>query len=617
MRATTVALALFAAVSFAGTVAAQYIPPGMEQRVLDLLKPYGVSAPSDEVLPGIVIDEVNIDRQQIRIVLKSASRSATLSLSPAADGAKCDVCTPGFAITFDEGARSADFAPAVAAVAAAIEKNDSGGFWKALPEPADLTGDKPSGPIAGGFAVTDFIGEFLLLIVLVLMGFTIRYFLASISGQPVFFWLGLAACLLVGATYRAYIVPSPPEQPGQPDVVCSSSLHCNDFNECTEDLCVDQMCEFVWAPPEGVQCCHSDADCPALADACLESFCSPTNHQCADRTKAECNVGPYSGQSRPPLDSSVGWLYSVPAKFAGNTPELAAALNVILSTLSIVLLGLFLVAWGAPAGLALAASFLLAVNPAGLAAANTVSMTGLLGALLLLLLWVWALLAHIRDVPDKHRYALTGLAAILIFLLTTARSEAVLLLLPMAAAVLPGRTFARLWPAAIVPVAVAAFAGLALRHLMIPWNSIAESAPSLPAADAWANFLTNADGLFLQGVAVPVFILVLACVGILALLKENRSLLWMMLVLVPAVLVPVLFLELNPYQLVRLTGVPGLSFVVLASAGLWRLARLKARFAWLAAAILVAYFAFFPLAHLQDIQDLAKTPSVSSHFYQI
>ena len=33
--------------------------------------------------------------------------------------------------------------------------------------------------------------------------------------------------------------------------------------------------------------------------------------------------------------------------------------------------------------------------------------------------------------------------------------------------------------------------------------------------------------------------------------------------------------------------------------------------------ILVAFLAFFPLAPLQDFQDLAKTPSVTSHFYQI
>jgi len=617
MKAITITVAFLAAVFSAGAAAGQHIPPGMEQRVLDLLKPYGVDAPADEVLPGILIDKVGIDKQQISIVLKSSAGTAVLTLTPATEGASADVNTPGFAITFDEGARSTDFNPAATAVVAAIRNNDSGDFWNALPAPADLTPPAPPPSAGGGFAVTDFIGELLLLVMLVLLGFTARYFISSISGQPVFFWLGLVACVILGASYRFFVVPSPPEQPKQPDVVCSSSLHCNDFNDCTEDLCVDQMCEFNWAPPAGVACCHTDADCPALEDPCLESFCSPSNHLCADRTKTECNVGPYSGQSRPPLDSSVGWLYSVPAKFTGNTSELAAHANVVLSTLSILLLGLLLVAWGAPAGMALSASFLLAVYPAGLAAAPTVTMAGLLGALLLLLLWVWALLARTSKLTGKHRLALTGLAALLIFLLTTARSEAIFLLLPMIAALLPERGLARLWPAQIVSVGGAALAGLALRHLMIPWQQIVESIPSLPAVDAWSNFLANADILFLQGVAVPVFVLVLVCAGIPVLLKENRSLLWMMLLLVPAVLGPVLFLELNPYQLVRLTGVPGLSFVVLAGAGLWRLARLKARFAWLAVAILVAYLAFFPLAHVQDIQDLAKTPSVTSHFYQI
>ena len=597
---------------------AQHIPPGMEQRVLDLLKPYGVDAPADEVVPGVVIDEVNIERLEIRIVLKSSSGTATLSLSPARADSRCDATTAAFAIGFDDGAKSAEFAPAAATLVAAIAGNDSGDFWRELPEPADLeVGDTPSVQAAGGFVVTDFIGEFLLLVLLALLVLTAPLFLKSISGRPVYFWLGLTACLLVGTFYRALVVPSPPEQPGQPDEVCSSALHCDDFNECTEDLCLDQLCEFNWSPPGHLACCKTDADCPPLDDPCLESFCSPTNHLCADRTTAECNVGPYAGQSRPPIDSSVGWLYSVPAKFAGNTPELAVILNVVLSSLSIVLLGLMLSAWGAPAGMALSASFVLAVYPGALAAAHTVSMTGLLSALLLLLLWSWALLARTPGTTPRRRLALTGLSAVLLFILTSARSEAFFLLLPMAGAVMPEHAYRRLWPTAIASVAGAAVAGLALRHLLVPWELIVQSTPGLPGADAWANFLGNVDVLFLQGVAVPLFVLVLVCAGIFVLLQENRSLLWMTLLLVPAVMAPVLVLEVNPYQLVRLTGVPGLSFAALAGAGLWRLAHLKARFAWLAVAILVAYLALFPIAHLQDIQNLAKTPSVSSHFHQI
>ena len=152
MKAITITVAFLAAVFSAGAAAGQHIPPGMEQRVLDLLKPYGVDAPADEVLPGILIDKVGIDKQQISIVLKSSAGTAVLTLTPATEGASADVNTPGFAITFDEGARSTDFNPAATAVVAAIRNNDSGDFWNALPAPADLTPPAPP-PSAGGIVL--------------------------------------------------------------------------------------------------------------------------------------------------------------------------------------------------------------------------------------------------------------------------------------------------------------------------------------------------------------------------------------------------------------------------------------------------------------------------------
>jgi hypothetical protein len=603
---------------FAFTASAQYIPPGMEERVLSLVSPYGVDSPADALGADAVISSIAIEQQIIRITIKSDAATGVLTLASAPLDEEPPAKSQGsFAVYLDDALVEGTLAQPTSLLLSAIAKNDNGRFWGQLPEPAELGATSPVPEIEGaGYAWYDFIGEVLLLILLVLLGLIVPVLVRSLGGRPVYYWLALVLAVGFGFALRFFVIPSPEKQPEQPDEVCSADHHCDDFSPCTADRCVDQLCQSDWAPPPGSNCCQTDEDCGASGDPCLRSFCSLESHLCADEPLPECNVEPYAGQSRPPLDTSVGWLLAIPAKWSGNTMELAGTVNRLASSMSTLLIGLIPIALGAPTGVALGAALLYATSPAYLAAANTYSMTGLLTFLFLLLLLLWSLQTNRKGLSDKQRWFLTAASGLLLLLLIAARLEMLFVWLVLLAAGCSNKMDrSRYW----LHLGVAGAAGLLTFVIRLAVTSTAELellVPGIAPQGPLASLMVNVDLLFLQGVVIPFFVLLGALGGLVLLRNQQRQLFGLSLAMLALLFLP-LFFDLTPFQLVRYIAIPSLSLAFLAGTALWWIGQRKVKLAWLAVFILVLYFALFPFTRLDIVRNLGRTPDLLSHFHQL
>lgn len=596
----------------------QYIPPGVEQKVLLLLEPYGVDSPADRLGTDGVIESVAIEQQAIRITISSGETQGNLVLTTKVETErKPDSTLNSFLVYFDPPLSSGSLAGAAHLLLSAIERNDDGRFWSEFPQPAEVGTRTPVPPVEGtGYAWYDFIGEVLLGLLLVMLALLLPNLLRSLSGRPLYYWLALVGIVGLGVALRFFIVPSPEQQEAAPDEVCSADHHCNDFSPCTTDRCVEQQCVSQWAPPPGSTCCQADADCPQPADACLRAFCSPDNHLCADETLPECNVEPYAGQSRPPLDTSIGWLLAVPAKWAGNTSELARMVNKLGSSFSTLLVGLIPAVLGAPTGIALGAALLFAVSPAYLSVANTYTMGGLLTLLFLLLILIWSLQLTRSDLDQRKRYLLSAIAALLMLVLVGARLEMLLAWGVLAASGSTGTFRGRQRWFHLALVGVPGLAAFVARLAPMTGEEVSLLYPGLSPAGPLASLMANVDLLILQGVVIPFFLLVGAMGGLLVLKNQQRQLFGMSLALLAFLLLP-LFFHATDYQMVRYIALPSLSLVFLGSAGLWWVGTNKVKLAWLAVLVLVVYFVLFPFTHLETVRNLGRTPDLLSHFHQM
>jgi hypothetical protein len=607
------ALAAASASAWPGSTRAEWIPPGAEERVVRLIRPFGIEAPDDQVAPGVVLSAIAIEKDSIRFELAAGAEGGSITLRSASDTVPSpDRTTRSFKATLDAAARSGALRTGADALLSAISANDDGTFWKELPVPAEVGRTSPAPEVSEGLGPADFVGEALLVLLLALLFPARAVLVRTLRGQPRYLWLGALACVALAATLRLVVLPAGAGVSPLNDKVCSSAVHCDDFNGCTRDECVDQMCVSTWAPPPGGGgCCLSDSDCPPSTDPCIQVVCDPDTNRCADRTT--CRSDPYGDQSRPPLDGSVGWLLAIPAKWVGNTTDLARLVNSWASSLSALLVPAAGLAWGMTPAVSLAGAFLWSVYPASLAAALGASMTGILAFLVLLLLALWGVL--MRGEPGgRQRRCLEAAAALVLFLLTTARPEYAALLLPLAVAPVLATANRKQNMTSLVAAGAAALLALILGAVLRTGEAGQSLFPDL-AAEVTA-FVENTDTLFVSGLPVPFLLLLLSLAGIRQMLPENRPLALTLLSLFPLLVLQAALVTAPAPQIVRLSLVPGLLFVFLGASGLRLIAGTKVRFAWLAVLTLLVYFALFPLQHRKDVQTLGSPAGISSTFYQ-
>jgi len=621
MRQFFIAFFLFMTWLLPATATAQHIPPGLEKDVLKLFEPYGVVAPADQVTDSVVIDSIIIDKTVVRVTLFRNDLSARLNLSARGSGKTPLLdATPSFDLWLAQPVEDEALAGAVGRLVAALKTNDTGTFWSSFETKPEIDASQAIvSEIAGSYFWFDFIGEFLLLALLLLFVVNRRQLTACLRGHSALFWAGLFLIICLGTGYRIMLFMVEEEATVLLHEACDEDSQCDDFNRCTSNQCIDQECTFAYDPPDGdLPCCRTDADCAPAEHRCLETFCAPDTSICAQRTRRECNIGPYAGQSRPPSNTSVGWFYGIPAKILGNTTDTATQINLVLSSLSILLLALFLLAWQATAKTTLGATLLYAVLPASLASAQTMSMTGFLITMTLLLLLSFAPLVRLEQpATGADRYPLAALVGTLFFILASARPDAFVLLLPMGAALLCGRAYARLDRVTAGILAAAVVLAFVSRLFSLTRREFVEAFPTLALESLADNFLAGLDVLLFQGVSFPFLLFASALVGAPVLYRANKHLFLLCITFFLAIPIYVALFQMTQHQIVRYALVPAISLVTLGGCGLQWLGTRKIRFAWLAMAILVAYFCYFPISRTAGIKKLMTSPTIVSHFFQL
>ena len=600
------------------SVTAQQIPPGMEVEVLALFAPYGVEAPSDQV-QSATIASISIEKSTISVTITRDGKSAQLRIGGRGIADRELLAqSRSFDIWLDEPVADAALLAACETLARAVQTNDTGSFWGQVPEPekADKA-ESVAAQIAGRYFWHDFIGEFLLLALLTLFVLTRRQFIPLLAGRPRLFWLGLFLVFCLGTTYRFTLASKEVVDSVLPDEECGADFQCDDFNPCTADRCVEQICRFDWAPPEDSACCTADADCAPAVDRCVEIYCSAATNLCTQRNKAECEIDPYEGQSRPPSNTSVGWLYAVAAKYMGNTATTAAAINAVLSSLALLMLAFALLAWGATANISLGAAFLYAVLPLPLVASQTASMTGFLLFFLLLLMLALAPLVRAKPPDGRQCYWLAALIGLLFFVLVSARPDGFLLVPLFAIALLSSGAHERVHWKVFATLGLTVVFSLVTRLLLLAPTEFYGAFPMWAAESVWTNLLTGLDVVFVQGLAVPFLLILLALLGVPAAYRRNRPLFWLSFIMFLGIPLYLAFFDMTRYQVVRYSMIPGISLVILGSYGLGWLGSRRIKFAWLAVVILVAYFSYFPLSRVEKLRHLAASPLIDSHYFQI
>lgn len=590
------------------------IPPGAETRVLSLLSPYGVEAPADDLGGGVTLTSVQIEGERIRLTLSAQGTAAVLVLTQRGNSPGVLDRSASFDLSW-EGETSGALAEAGSRVAGAVRRNDRGGFWSEMPQKQPVTAPPDT---TLGLAWFDFVGEAIIAALLLLVALSFRLWKGLMGGR-LRWWLpaGLAFCLAVGLSYRLVLDPATgavSSEPSRTDA-CSADVHCDDFRACTADRCVDQKCFWEWLPPEGVDCCLEDADCPQPGERCLESFCNQETGLCATRGSRECSADPYEGQGRPPMHSSLGWLLATPAKHTGNDATLATRVNLAFSVLAALLLFLAMLAWGATPAASLWAGFLYSVLPASMVAAQTPSMTGVL---LALGLFLFAVLARLGQPDLDRRTRLSGaLLLLLLYLLVSfARPEGVLLAVPAAVYLLTGGRL-RGWNRP--ELLLLAGGGLMIGAGALLVQLVLYPADYLPpfVGPGLGSAMTALDVLFLEGLVMPFLMVLLALCGIPAAMRESRPLGIGLVGLFLAVPVQVLLFRLEGSEAVRYGLIPLVSVAALGGFGLRSVAAHRAKLAWLAALILVVYFLMFPLSRLPQLRELTESPTIISQFIQI
>jgi len=186
------------------SASAQHIPPGKEREVLNLFSPFSVDAPTDRVGSVVLLDSVSIEREAIRTTLVKGDAKAVVLFGKKGMGPETLLDSSlSFDIWSEGELQDPELKAAAGELVAAFKKNDTEPFWAAMPVSPEQ--DQPgamSAPAAPGFLWYDFVGEFLILALLVLFAMTGGSLATRFKGLPRYVWVGIAVSVALGGAYR-------------------------------------------------------------------------------------------------------------------------------------------------------------------------------------------------------------------------------------------------------------------------------------------------------------------------------------------------------------------------------------------------------------------------------
>jgi hypothetical protein len=170
------------------------ITPEMEAKVRALFKPYDL----DAALPGgYLLDEIGLEKNYVRVGLLAGNRKFSLYLLPPVVSAEAAASTPSFRLV-TEGEANAE---STAALIAAVAKNDDGKFWPEAPTVAAGEGRKIP-PSVRKVHFSQLIGDFFVILLLVLLGVALPGFRKALAGRPLAWWWLLAGVTAAAAAAR-------------------------------------------------------------------------------------------------------------------------------------------------------------------------------------------------------------------------------------------------------------------------------------------------------------------------------------------------------------------------------------------------------------------------------
>ncbi len=614
-------LALALLVLFPATAKAQRIPPGKEKNVLDFFAPYGIDAPADRISPDAAIDSVSILPDAIRVVLVGGDGQLQLTLIMLSSASTPPWRQTGsFDVLLETENPPEPLLAAANTLVNRVHANDDGTFWNEVPPETETPTlfDRIRVEADTSFHWYDFIGEVLLLLLLIsaaLSSSAIRSQFPSLSRK---FWLGVLLILALGGYLRLALFAEVRSEGSESPDQCIEDVQCNDHSQCTRDVCTNQQCDFLWDPPEDSKCCLADEDCGLPDDPCKRTYCNQEASRCMLVIRPECNLGPYLGHSGPSLHSSVGWLFAIPAKWSELSTRKLEGFYQASSTLSILLLILLTLVASRKPRFALALGLVWATFPPAIMNAQSGSVSNTILPLLLLFLlglitWVRATQTHDlwRRLPPLL------LAGIAFFLATTGRLESFLVLLPawwLLAKAKPQGVRRVEWGILCGAAALSLGVALLLASLDPSILAIATLNSAIDPHATWNSaWTTLSNGAFLWG--TPYFLLTVW--GFYALWRTQRELFFLSAMLLLLVLLPAtLFHFTSTFQAMRYSLIPCFAVVIAVAAGLVELARSKKKLLRLLLLALLIFLVVKPFTNAPQMGLLTQNGDITNHLVE-
>lgn len=625
MTRRLVILCLLSLTMLPATLSARYIPPGKESAILNLLSPYGVEAPKDQLGGGAVLTEVKIKDAAIELLVSAAKERGTMMLTAVDDrpaGVSGDALarTPSFALWVTSGADKPALSGAFDALAAAIAKNDRSDFWTAnslvpeepaappvvplsnrqeTPEP-----DRPSGAMA-----------FILLgLAILLLAANFSALRTAAGGRGRKFWVFLLLTLAIGGAARYQAATTAPARKTDPaTVTCQDVENCDDGNPCTTDVCEVGECVHLPDASLGDECCVVDLDCPPAAEHCEESFCNSDINRCGRRGNCFADgqsvpiVAPVVEEPTLPPSTLATWVFTAAGNDAADVGTLEARdMAVISATLALLFLALFLLVYGATSTTILSATFIAAVFPATLVATGATGASGLVSCLLSLSLLAVAFVARARTEGGWQGYVALGFFIVATGMLGWQKPEFAI----FPALFLIFISFQEkslrpcLWAAACISLGLGAWQFARL----VGEPGLYEA--GLPFAQ---GFDISLQTLLIVGHIIPFLVVLAALLGTVTAPRGERLL---PLLGIVAYLLAYFYAALfaaDQVQAVRLAAPLAMLIAIPAGVGVAWIARRPSTYATLCVVILVIYFALFPLVRRNALLAVTSTSSVEQH----
>lgn len=173
------------------------VSPEMEGKVRALVAPWELDA---ELPGGYVFDGIQIDRHFVLLILKSGEQESFLYLLPPVVDAGSPISSPSFQL-LAEGTEAPE---SMAAMIAAVVKNDDGTFW---PEPVLEEGGagRTVPVVARKIHVTELIGDFCVVLLLIALFVGLPGFRGIFTNRGLAWWWAFLGIVAYGFAVRVVV----------------------------------------------------------------------------------------------------------------------------------------------------------------------------------------------------------------------------------------------------------------------------------------------------------------------------------------------------------------------------------------------------------------------------